>query len=308
MSPLFSLLLANYNNSVFLADCLESVYRQTYKNWEVIFIDDCSSDNSLQIISDHASKDERIKVFSNGTNKGCGFTKARCIQLASGEICGFLDPDDALLPAALEIMVNKHSEYPAASLLYSRRFHCTKKIKIYDVSEDDTGKFVSQLSTPLINHFCSFKKEIYSKTTGIDTYMRRAVDQDLYLKLEEKGGIVFIPEVLYLYRHNVNSISLNTNEYKAQAWHIYANSNACKRRGLSLDDYCDIIKPGNFTQLLFRFLFFLHGIREKNKCSKRLRALLENDECNLETMINKAITPPKITLSNSENRIIHYST
>jgi glycosyltransferase involved in cell wall biosynthesis len=272
-SPLFSILIANYNNSLFLTDCLKSIYKQTYNNWEVIFVDDCSTDNSLYVIETYAKKDSRIKIFSNEVNKGCGFTKARCVQLASGEICGFLDPDDAVLPGALEIMVNKHSEYPATALLYSRRFHCNEKMKIYDVSEDDTGKFVSQLSTPLINHFCSFKKDVYDKTTGIDIYMKRAVDQDLYLKLEEKGDVVFIPEVLYLYRHNANSISLDNNEYKAQAWHIYANSNACKRRGLSLDDYCDIIKPGNLKKLLFRILFFFYRIKKKNEYSKRLRDL-----------------------------------
>jgi glycosyltransferase involved in cell wall biosynthesis len=286
MSPLFSLLLANYNNSLFLADCLKSIYKQTYNNWEVIFVDDCSTDNSLHVIETYAKKDSRIKVFSNDVNRGCGFTKARCVQLASGKICGFLDPDDALLPAALEIMVNKHAEYPTVSLLYSRRFHCNEKLKIYDVSEDNTGKFVSQLSTPLINHFCSFRKEIYNKTSGIDTYMKRAVDQDLYLKLEEKGDVVFIPEVLYLYRHNANSISLDNNEYKAQAWHIYANSNACKRRELSLDDYCDIIKPGNFKKLLFRFLFFFHKIRENTKSRKRLRVLSKRSD-NLKSMMRK---------------------
>lgn len=287
MNPLFSILLANYNNSPFLTDCIKSIYKQTYNNWEVIFVDDCSNDNSLHIINEYADKDRRIKVFSNETNRGCGFTKARCAELASGEICGFLDPDDALLPAALETMVNKHSEYPAASLLYSRRFHCNEKLKIYDVSEDDTGKFVSQLSTPLINHFCSFKKQLYDKTSGIDTYMKRAVDQDLYLKLEEKGDVVFIPEALYLYRHNTNSISLDTNEYKAQAWHIYANSNACKRRGLSLDDYCDIIKQGNFKKLLFRILFFFHKIKENNKYSKRLRALSKENSNDLKSIMHK---------------------
>jgi glycosyltransferase involved in cell wall biosynthesis len=288
-SSFFSILLANYNNSPFLNNCLKSIYEQTYNNWEVIFVDDCSDDDSLQIANEYADKDKRIKVFSNEVNQGCGFTKARCVQLASGEICGFLDPDDALLPSALEIMVKKHSEYPAASLLYSRRFHCNKKMKIYDVSEDDTGRFVSQLSTPLINHFCSFKKKMYDQTGGIDPYMKRAVDQDLYLKLEEKGGVVFVPEVLYLYRHNANSISLDTNEYKAQAWHIYANSNACKRRGLSLDDYCEIIKPGNFRKLLFRVLFFFHGIRENNKSRKRLRSLLKKNGNNLKSMSNQIL-------------------
>jgi glycosyltransferase involved in cell wall biosynthesis len=290
-SSFFSILLANYNNSPFLNNCFKSIYEQTYNNWEVIFVDDCSNDDSLQIANEYADKDKRIKVFSNEVNQGCGFTKARCVQLASGEICGFLDPDDALLPSALEIMVKKHSEYPAASLLYSRRFHCNDKMKIYDVSEDDTGKFVSQLSTPLINHFCSFKKEMYDQTGGIDPYMKRAVDQDLYLKLEEKGSVVFVPDVLYLYRHNANSISLATNEYKAQAWHIYANSSACKRRGLSLDDYCEIIRPGNFRKLLFKVLFFVHGIRENNKSRKRLRALTnfnkKND--NLKNMATQSL-------------------
>jgi glycosyltransferase involved in cell wall biosynthesis len=271
-NPLSSVLIANYNNSLFLADCIASVYKQTYKNWEIVFVDDCSTDNSLQIINSCAAKDSRIKVFSNDINKGCGFTKARCVQLASGEICGFLDSDDALMPDALETMIHKHLEFSDAALVYSRRFHCNEKLKIKDISDDDNGKFISQLATPLINHFASFKKNMYDKTAGIDTYMERAVDQDLYLKLEEKGDIIFVPDALYLYRHNSNSISLDKNEYKAQAWHIYANSNACKRRNLSLDDYCDIIKPGKYKSLLLMLISFLHYIEQAAKRKKRLRA------------------------------------
>jgi glycosyltransferase involved in cell wall biosynthesis len=274
MDTLFSILLANYNNSYFLDDCLKSIYRQTYKNWEVIFLDDCSTDNSLRIIEAYAKKDSRIKIFSNEINKGCGFTKARCVQLASGEICGFLDSDDALMPNALEVMVKTHLEKPRAALIYSRRFHCDERMSVFDVSEDDTGKFISQLVTPLINHFSSFKKIFYDKTGGIDTYMKRAVDQDLYLRLEEKGEVVFIPAALYLYRHNDNSISLNKNEYKAQAWHIYANSTACKRRRLSLDDYCDVIKPvkqAKIKELLFFFLATLHRIKYKFDSKRRLK-------------------------------------
>ena len=275
MKSLFSLLLANYNNSSFLADCLESVYKQTYTNWEVIFVDDFSTDNSLQIINSYAEKDSRIKVFTNDTNKGCGFTKARCVQLASGEICGFLDTDDALTPNALEIMVQKHEAYSDTAMVYSRRFHCNERLKIYDVSEDDTGKFISQLATPLVNHFASFKKKMYDQTIGIDTYMKRAVDQDLYLKLEEKGKVIFIPDVLYLYRHNGNSISLDSNEYKAQAWHIYANSNACKRRNLSLDDYCEVIKvkESKLKKAVLAFFLFFHRIKLRIESRRRLRSL-----------------------------------
>jgi glycosyltransferase involved in cell wall biosynthesis len=277
---LFSILLANYNNAAFLDDCLKSIYAQTYQNWEIIFIDDCSRDNSLQIIGNYAEKDKRIKVFTNETNMGCGFTKARCARLASGEICGFLDPDDAITPGALEVMVQKHLEHPEAALIYSRRFFCDKKLTVFDVSEDTAGQFISQLATPLISHFVSFKKKIYDKTAGIDTRMKRAVDQDLYLKLEEQGHVIFIPNVLYLYRHHNNSISLGGNEYKAQAWHIYANGNACERRNLSLDDYCDIIKtkPGKFRRLILKLLDFLHQKKIKIESGKRLRVLSADEK------------------------------
>jgi hypothetical protein len=107
--------------------------------------------------------------------------------------------------------------------------------------------------------------------------MKRAVDQDLYLKLEEKGAVIFTPEILYLYRHNNNSISLRKNEYKAQAWHIYANSNACKRRNLSLKDYCDIlkVKEGRLRKMVSFLLSILSRIKIYIKSKKRLHSLLK---------------------------------
>jgi hypothetical protein len=63
--------------------------------------------------------------------------------------------------------------------------------------------------------------------------MKRAVDYDMYYKLEEVGELVFIDKVLYCYRHNSNSISLNSGEYKSRAWHSYTCVEAMKRRGLT---------------------------------------------------------------------------
>jgi len=273
--PLFSILLANYNNSSFIDDCLVSIYRQSYTNWEIIFIDDCSIDNSLGIINNYSNKDSRIKVFINESNKGCGFTKARCVQLASGEICGFLDTDDTLMSNALEIMVKKHTGFSNASIVYSQYYNCDKILNIQSISPDNTDKFISQLATPLISHFATFKKKMYDQTIGIDTYMKRAVDQDLYMKLEEKGAVIFIPEVLYLYRHNSNSISLNDNEYKARAWHIYANINACKRRNLSFDDYCNIIKPNEDIYNLIDYRIGRILLSPLRKIKEIIRCLLK---------------------------------
>jgi glycosyltransferase involved in cell wall biosynthesis len=272
INPLFSILIANYNNAIFLKDCLESVYNQTYSNWEIIFVDDCSKDDSPEIIKKIAGENKRIKTFINKENFGCGYTKAKCAKLAAGELCGFLDPDDVLLPNALEVMVAEYEKTPDAAIYSSRHFHCNEKMKIYDISIDGTkARFISELETPwIINHFVAFTKEKYDKTEGIDPFMKRSVDTDLYLKLEEKGEVIFINKCLYKYRHNRNSISLNNNAYKTSAWHLYANSTACKRRGLSFDDHACIIKPSQLKNLVKKMVFILCFIKIKIKQKIRL--------------------------------------
>ena len=100
-NPLFSVLIANYNNGKYLREAINSVYSQIYTNWEIILVDDASTDNSQEIYSE-LEKDDRIHIYYNEKNMGCGYTKRRCAELANGELCGFLDPDDALLPHALE--------------------------------------------------------------------------------------------------------------------------------------------------------------------------------------------------------------
>ena len=79
----------------------------------------------------------------------------------------------------------------------------------------------------------TFKKEKYHQTEGIDAGMVRAVDYDLYYKLEEVGELVHLNCLQYIQRCTSNSISLNKNAYKAAAWHTYACVQAMKRRGLT---------------------------------------------------------------------------
>ena len=94
----FSLLIANYNNGHFFEDCYYSIIPQTYTNWEVIIVDDKSTDNSVAIIKEFIKGDKRFKLFLNSENKGCGYTKNKCAYKSQGEILGFLDPDDGLFP------------------------------------------------------------------------------------------------------------------------------------------------------------------------------------------------------------------
>ncbi len=237
--PLFSVLIANYNNGRFLAEALESVYRQSYNNWEVIIVDDHSDDNSFTVYN-QLKNDERIKIYCNSENQGAGFTKRKCVEMASGNICGFLDPDDALTDDALRKMVNAHRDNPTVSLVHSISYHCDENLKV--IKTNDAPKqivandpyFLNMESA--ISHFSSFKRNFYQKTEGIDPYLQRAVDQDLYLKLYDVGETYFLNEELYYYRIHNSGISTNENIGKAYFWHWVVIINTGKRRGMNYED------------------------------------------------------------------------
>src|ERR1700750_795113 len=102
----FSILIAHYNNALLFKDCYGSLLTQTYKNWEAIILDDASSEDEKAQIKAIIAGDERFKFFENEQNSGVGVTKSKLIELASGDICGFVDPDDAILPDAIEKAVS----------------------------------------------------------------------------------------------------------------------------------------------------------------------------------------------------------
>ncbi len=230
-NPLFSILIANFNNGKYLQEAIESVKSQSYANWEIIIVDDGSTDNSPEIYKNY-SEVNRIKIYYNGENKGCGYTKRRCTELATGELCGFLDPDDTLMTDALEVMVNAHTKNQNVALICSRHTICNENLVIQWISSERDKSNLDYLTERFhsVEVFASFKTEKYKKSVGINLLLKRAVDQDLYYLLEEQGEIVFIDNVLYNYRlHNSN---LSIGHFKALYWHMLAMKNAAERRNL----------------------------------------------------------------------------
>ena len=257
---MFSLLIANYNNGRFFEDCYQSILAQTYSNWEVVIVDDHSSDDSVEIIRKLIENDGRFRFYSNDENKGCGFSKNKCAALAKGEILGFLDPDDALLEDALEGMVKLHKEYPEVAIITSKYMLVDKDLNYQGISTHGEaipeGKSYLTHARGAMTHFATFKKVCYDNTIGINKSMKRAVDQDLYFKLEEQGGSLFLNKVLYKYRIHKNGISQHYNTFKAEYWHHRALIDAYRRRKNSsdLDNYSmEEIKTLRCDYLLQRF-------------------------------------------------------
>lgn len=230
--PLFSVLIANYNNGKYLMDAIESVRKQTYINWEIILVDDSSTDNSHELYKE-LEKDEHIHIFLNDQNRGCGYTKRRCAELANGQYCGFLDPDDELLSDALESLVAVHMKNPNVSIVMSRNYICDQHMNVLytsrllvlpdGVSYLENNDFEAEAMVSYCNDF-------YKRSNKLNPKYLAGVDADLNFILEEVGDLFVLDKVTYKYRKNV-STTITANVMKASFFNFMVRMDAYNRRG-----------------------------------------------------------------------------
>jgi len=252
----FSLLIAHYNNWNYFEECYQSIQNQTYSDFEIIIVDDNSTDDSYKKLVDLANLDNRIKLFQNSENKKVGYTKKRCVDEALGEICLFIDPDDKIESKALEEINLAYHHNSSIIATYS-------KIRLID--EESNNKGIFKFSKKIKNgnshffnvnlevaHLFSFKREAYLKTIGINETLTSAVDQDLYMKLYEIGDFYFINQFQYLYRLHDQGVSQN----KSKKGKLNLNWNqvlmdTCNRRGINQIYGKKVVEIENISKFLF---------------------------------------------------------
>lgn len=105
-SPLISIITACYNSEKFIGETIRSVLSQTYTNWELIIVDDCSSDNSVTIIETFSHTNSSIKLIKNTSNKGVAVARNTATKAAKGQYIAFLDSDDVWKPHKLQTQIN----------------------------------------------------------------------------------------------------------------------------------------------------------------------------------------------------------
>lgn len=268
---LFSVLIAHYNNAKYLAQCIDSVLHQTYKTWEIVLVDDGSTDHYREVLDQYTGY-ANIRIYFNDQNRGVSFTKHRLLGLAHGELAAFLDPDDALTPDALYTMVSAHMLHPECSIINSTHFVCDDQLNVERVSEKPRAL---PKETPYllvgdgsIHAFATFKVAAYRKSRGLIPERRfdKAIDQDLYYLLEEHGSVLFINKPLYYYRIHKGSISNMGQERKAMIEHFELVEMSCKRR---MQKLAASVKPEDkewYTKYRVRYNYarILRGIRSGN--------------------------------------------
>lgn len=128
---LVSVIMPSWNTSNFIAESIQSVIDQTYENWELIIVDDCSTDNTDEVVAKFT--DKRIRYFKNEKNSGAALSRNRALREAKGEWIAFLDSDDLWNPDKLEHQINfmnKHG-YTLSYTEYEKIDEESKPLRIY---------------------------------------------------------------------------------------------------------------------------------------------------------------------------------
>lgn len=212
MSTLFSIVIPCYNQAHFLPDCLESLIRQSYQNWEALLINDGSSDNTRQVAESYVAKDSRIKLFEK---KNGGLSSARNYALphVTGNLIQFLDSDDWILPNCLETIATNVED--RIDLIVSGYGYCKEQSKkIIHTHKPNDPKIalidliVKQNLGPC--HSIFIKSDIIRKVGVFDQELKSCEDWDFWIRAIKVGAnIKFIPDILVIYRYVENSMSRN---------------------------------------------------------------------------------------------------
>lgn len=104
--PQVSIITPTYNCARFIEETIKSVQAQTFTDWEMIISDDCSTDNTKEVIAPYLASDSRIKYICNDKNSGAAITRNNALRIASGRWIAFLDSDDLWLPEKLEKQIS----------------------------------------------------------------------------------------------------------------------------------------------------------------------------------------------------------
>ncbi len=217
--PLVSIVTPSYNASKFIAETIESVLNQTYKNWEMLIVDDISTDDTIDIINKYCNIDNRIRLFVLDEKGGASLARNKAIREANGKYIAFLDSDDIWLPTKLEKQVKFMQETDCAFSYHNYDLidEQSKKLNIRRIAPESIN-----LHRALIGCSIGCLSAMYdSDKVGLVQIKRidKRNDDALWFKILEKCNKgILLDDVLALYRVSNNSLS-SGSKFKLLKYH-----------------------------------------------------------------------------------------
>lgn len=204
---LVSIIMPTFKCGKFITDSIESVQSQTYKNWELIIVDDCSGDGTVAIVQDLMKDDSRIHLYQNTTNSGAAVSRNVALKNAKGRWIAFLDSDDLWEPTKLEKQIRfmEKNGYAFSYHAYKEIGEDSKELGVYVNGKKHVGKFdMYACCWP----GCLSVMYDASKIGLVQiSDIKKNNDTAMWLKVIRKADCFLLKECLGKYRRRANSIT-----------------------------------------------------------------------------------------------------
>lgn len=238
MQDKVSIITPSWNSEKYIEKTIESVQNQTYSNWEMIIVDDCSTDKTVEIVEEISKIDSRIKLLRQSTNAGAAKARNRSLSESSGRYVAYLDADDIWKPTKLEKQID-----------FMKAQNCGFSCASYEVIDDEGNALNKEVHMLPSVDYVGFLTNNLLQTVGImvDTSIidkkylvmpdiRRRQDAATWLQVLKAGYKCYgIDEVLAEYRRAENSLSSNKVKAVKGVWSLYRD---IEKLSLPFSCYC----------------------------------------------------------------------
>ena len=262
--PLVSVLMTVYNREKYIAEAIESVLNSTYQNFELIIVDDLSTDNSLLIAKSYEEKDRRIRVYKNEKNLQDYPNRNKAASYAKGKYLKFVDSDDKIYEWGLAYCVEQMERFPESSFGLSM------------IDGDESSPSIIMKSEEVIRkHFFDFthlstgptgtiiKRDFFEKIQGYDTRFYMANDLYFNIKVATLTPVVLLKELFFFYRVHNSQEQNNPKGYLIYGFLAKKEMINCLNLPLSKDEVNYLKKKFNKEQAISLVKEFL--VRKKVK-------------------------------------------
>ena len=225
MNDLVSIITPSYNTARFLRETIQCVLAQTYANWEMLIVDDCSTDGTEDVVS--AFADERIRYFTNDRNRGAAYSRNFALRQARGRWIAFLDSDDLWTPDKLEKQIRFMEENGCAFSYtnYAEMDEAGNRLPVMWTGPKRIGRFRMRLFNFMGCLTVMYDREVVGLLQIAD--LKKRNDYALWIRACEKAAAHLLPETLAVYRvrsggsiTNRSQSSLRLIKYHYALWRI----------------------------------------------------------------------------------------
>lgn len=240
IEPLVSIITPTYNSHKFIEETIKSVIGQKYNNWEMIIVDDCSTDKTCEIVNIWASKDKRIKLIKQKENSGAASSRNIALENSKGRFISYLDADDIWLPNKLskqvEFMTDMKCGFSCCSYEVIDNEGISKEKFIKMKEKVDYMGFLCNNLLQTVGIMADL--EIVERDKLFMPQMRRRQDAATWLQVLKSGHMCYgMKETLAQYRRVEGSLSSNKVKAVKGVWYLYRK---VEKLSLLLSLYCFI--------------------------------------------------------------------